>query len=57
MGYLYLCKALLTAFILFMNYLYLDIYSPGPMCQGVKDTVFCKEVMMAVSVEILGLYG
>ena len=43
-------------FLLFVNQLCAGTNSPGPMCQGVKDALFCKEVV-AGPIEVLVYVG
>ena len=48
MGYFHLCKSSSDVFLLFLKYMCPGANSPGSMHQGVKDTVLCREVVMAV---------
>ena len=44
-------------FLLCVKKLCVDTNSPSPMCEGVEDTVFSREVMGAALMEVLVCVG
>ena len=45
-------KSFSKVFLLFLKQLLFGTNNPGPICQGVKDTVFCLKVVVDDPLEV-----